>query len=227
MGETQLKSHAVLIPREVGALRTLTADDPRYALQCIRIEPNGSDKVRAVVTDGYKLLAVDYPRIGCEEFPSVPGFNPNGFDGVNVPKDTLERACKAAPKRTGRNAIPVLCNIALTTNDGAMTFAATDLESPTVLSAKAPDRPFLRYQEAIPADEGGVEVTFNARYMIDILKAMVEATKTSGRFGSSVTLRVFPMEVKPGCKAASQKPMRLSCEGQLGTAVAVLMPRDK
>ena len=138
----------MLLSRESFCVRhAVSADDPRYSLRGILLEPSG----RMVATDGYMLALYDPKFVPAEEeFPTIAGVKGSKLDKPVILDATgCELVRKAIPKR---QTIPVLEHVLVdgAQSNGTVPMAVTDLERPQTFQVPVLDGQFPRYENVIP-----------------------------------------------------------------------------
>lgn len=136
-------------------------------------------------TNGHILGRVTTPNQKvADNFPSIPGFTPNGHTPFLMSKTTAERVAKAIPKD---RVIPVLNHAAVSVDSesGEVTAAVTDLSTPQVFSQPKLSGQFPNSEQLWPKTDPITEVTLNPDYMI----ALAKAAKQLG--ANRVTLKLY------------------------------------
>jgi hypothetical protein len=167
----------MIIRRETlkAVLPATRADDTRYALNAIQIQPDG----RCVATNGHILLvAQDKTPERDEDFPTgnpnaLPAFQGNPEKPILLDRDKAERLIAAMPKKA---TIPILHGAQLSTNgDGGAVISATDLEVPCVVHLPADDtRRFPEWQHIVPPKD---RPEIRIQLAVNVLKALIKAAE--------------------------------------------------
>ena len=192
-------------------------DDPRYSLNGILVEPDGS----TVATDGHILVkytprsqpdTADYPTVeGCD--PAKPG----ALVPFILPSDAAKDIYKAVPK--GRKAsLPILTDfvaidVEQTNANGCAVLGVTDLESPRVFRPMKIEGSFPKYENVIPtADKLGPKVGLG----VDLLMRICKIAKAQGF--ECLELQTFVDE-------PADKPVIFRAKNDKAVFLAVQMPR--
>lgn len=212
----------MLIRREtLQAVRpATTAEDTRYFLAAIQIEPTGV----CVATNGHILIkASEASPMPAEDFPIVPGVPehttaPTG--PILMSADIADRLCKATPK--GPRAMPVLRTVQITTNgDGSSYAAATDLTVPIVVKLTPDGQNFPAYDRVIPKDRPTLAIVLG----VPVLEVLIKSAKAIG--ATSIRL-----ELPTGSECLSKThgtintAITATYHGADVEALAVLMPMN-
>jgi hypothetical protein len=210
-----------------------TQDDPRYGLNGIRVEPDGS----TVATDGHKLIKYTPKHTpDAVEFPTIEGCNPvqpRNDDGSAIelepfilPSDAAAAAIKALPGKRSQNSLPILAYVALdvaeTNRNGQATLATTDLENPVVMRPAKLDGAFPKYENVIPkTSELDEPIGFDVAYMMQICQTL----KAQGfRHASLQLARPFDPSKDDNKYKVSDRPMAIKATNDDGQSFVLLMP---
>lgn len=209
----------LLHPNTLKVAKAASADDTRYTLNGVHIEPDGS----AVATDGKQLLKwtpADTPA--AEDYPAIEGFKAHS-DGIALqafilPSAAAAEILKAVPKKS---MLPVLENIALdveaSNDNGSAAFAVTDLENPRIFRPKKIEGDYPDYNKVIPpADKTPV---FEVSLGLDTLLKSLNAIKA-----------LYPKGINGHLKFKFYGPVdAIRIEGDTGNGeiTAVIMPLSK
>jgi DNA polymerase III sliding clamp (beta) subunit (PCNA family) len=145
----------LLTRQQLGALAFASTDQSRQALQCLRIDPDGT----IWATDGHTLARVKHQGPGEEEFPVIPAIP---ADAVSPPATvllpaTLAKAVLTALKKVKAGRLPILGHALLRQHGDTLYLAVTDLETPQVWQIKLPDATFPNCEQVLPKDGGKAE----------------------------------------------------------------------
>jgi len=193
-------------------MRTASTEDPRYSLNGILIEPDGS----TVGTDGH-ILHKYTPGKAPAEFPPIEGIELDGpeADPFILPLDACKALKKAFPAKSAKT-LPILreyaaVDTAQTNANGNAVIAVTDLENPTVFRPKKIDGAFPTYENVVPKYETpaiGIDPK--------LLKRLCETWIAQGF--ETVAMQTADTETE-------QKPIRFDAKCAAGTCTSVLMPK--
>jgi hypothetical protein len=206
-----------------------STEDPRYSLQGILIEPDGS----AVATDGHRLAKFTPAAVPPgEDFPKVEGLDAAALDELKafiLPVDAAKAIRKAVPKVKHVEVLGYIgLDVPQTNANGCAVLAVTDLSSPQVFRPAKIEGNFPRYQNIIPTDEPDFTVTLNAKYLQDAC-ALAQKVSGPGRTPAAVKLQFYkPAEIKPrgthGTIEEIAKPVVLLSKSGNGALTVVIMP---
>ena len=127
-------------------------------------------------TDGKKLVRVSLPCHEAADFPHIEGVDPAAAASGILPKDVAKATAKRLPKR---NAIPIIQNAAVSTDDkGAFQVATTDLSAPSVTSSRPIDGTWPNTDQILKQPEPSLVIGFNGVLLAEVLKWM--GTNASG-----------------------------------------------
>jgi hypothetical protein len=236
----------MIVRREVlnAALAATTADDSRYFLTSIRLEPEHN---RAVATDGHILLMLtDSHPFADQDFPQIAGADFNETEPTPpfcLPANIAKNMIGALPKKS---TIPILCCIRAGRNGdpNKVTIAATDLEaSRTAVLHDVIEtaQRFPAYDRVIPKDDRPELAVILA---VDVLDHLLKAAKAIGartiRFGLPLaakdreTIKIpgkdaieakAATETEPATEAQPAIPASTKA-GDVNTAVRITMKND-
>ena len=160
----------------IAALAATTAEDTRYFLHSIRLEPEHN---RAVATDAHVLLMIEdaHPELDAD-FPSIPGadFSQEPTPPFCLPADIAKAMIGTTPKKS---TIPILSCIRAGRNGdpNKITVAAPDLTAPrvaTIHDVGENAQRFPAYDRVIPrADRPEISVLLG----VPVLEALIKAAK--------------------------------------------------
>lgn len=178
-------------------------EQSRYTLRAVNVT-----KTHTEATNGHMLIRVSLPEQKPGNFPVVEGFNANGFEKGLLPVETAKAVLKAMPKERH---MPILNHAAISSHEGQVQIAVTNLKSPQVfqpvtVSGQFPNSDSL--VELVTKQEVKATVTLNPEY----LEALAKSAK---QFGA----RSVKIEVRAEDKAVS---MTATNDGQ--TWYGLLMP---
>jgi hypothetical protein len=179
----------MIIRREAltAALAATTADDTRYFLHAMRLEPAAH---RVTATNGHVLIvATDRAPLPDADFPIVPGAEFHADpDPVCLSADVAKSLIAAMPKKAR---FPILGCVQVSKNGSPNTYtvAATDLQAPRVATVDTTDAgQFPNTDRIWPAiDRPEVQVCF----AVDVLETIIKAAKAvSGKKKALITFGV-------------------------------------
>ena len=136
--------------------------DIRYYLNCVCLHVGECGDARLVATDGHRLAIVKL----CDQSNAAPG-------EYLIPGDMLKTI-----KKAGRlDKLPLLLTV-----DGERFNLADQYDGAILCGSKLIDGKFPDYQRIIPIPENmdGTPGTFNASYLADIQKALIELGDSNG-----------------------------------------------
>jgi len=144
------------------ALIFAAKNDIRYYLNCVCLHVGECGDARLVATDGHRLAIVKL----CDQSSAAPG-------EYLIPGDMLKTI-----KKAGRlDKLPLLLTV-----DGERFSLADQYDGAILCGSKLIDGKFPDYQRIIPIPENmdGTPGTFNASYLADIQKALIELGDSNG-----------------------------------------------
>ncbi len=137
-------------------------EEPRYSLKAIKVTPGYT-----AATDGSILAIVTVPKTKADQFPTVPGFTPNGHKPFLLAKDICQKILKVLPRKTN---IPVLKNACVSVDDeGNAQLAVTDLHNSQVFQQRPIEGNFPKLNAVFPKHPV-LKISFNAEYLLTIAK---------------------------------------------------------
>lgn len=161
----------------------------RYTLQAILATEN-----ETVATDGHTMARISLPSVKTECFPSISGFKANGFTHGLIPLDTCKAIENAIPKS---KSLTILNHAAISSEfieaeqRTVLHVAATDLDTPKLLTIRQPDGTFPNWKLPSLWQYGKTplaDITVSAKLLAAIANA---ATKISDRGTPSLRVRVY------------------------------------
>lgn len=176
----------------IQALTVATADDSRYALAGIHVDPDGT----AIATDGHMMLYARKPATTpAEEYPSTPSTSTAPIDaagnvgGHTIPIDALTQAAKHVRTRQPMSAYD---HVAVTPNDTGIRVVAIDKSGAVSDQHVDPlDGTFPAWDRVLPKHKPTMRVRFSARILADLAKA---AKAVGGKGDASAVLFEFTDE---------------------------------
>ena len=220
-----------LTKKALESVRLASRDDPRFAINGIRVEADGS----TVATDGHKLIR--YTPAGLPGDQDAPA-----IDGVSMPANAPDLepfilsadACKAIGKALPKRAtLPVLAyaqlDTAATNENGHAVIGVTDLESPQVFKPAKLEGSFPKYEAVIPKPENELcFVGLDVSYLIQIgqtLKAQgFKRVRLSMQKDDPGRDTYVPERGTTKPAGTEDKPVVFTAKNEDGKATVVLMP---
>lgn len=209
----------MIIRRETLAavIPATTADDTRYYLDALCIEPDG----RVIATNGHVLLiATDKAPQADADFPSVPGaaFNGTPEGQTLVKSDIIKSLMAVMPKRS---TIPILGSIQLSQNGTPQTatLVATNLQTPCVATVtREPDVNFPQYERVFPKAPAVVRIIL----AVEVLETLIKSAKAIATKNSSPRITFdIPANGRDGVVDGA---IRVSMQGVDVDVAGVAMP---
>jgi len=220
-----------LIHRKFAAITTAASkDESRPFLTGVFVKEESEGKVTLAATDGGRLIMVEIPDAGGQDFPAIDGMptEDNGVQSGIIPAEAFAKVLKA---NKVKRFMPILEKVAVALRENGekqeAVLAFTDLEQPTV--TKVPIRrgtEFPNYTQVIPDAEKAVfTVSVNAGYLAEVLMVITRMVEGNRNGTACVTMRFFE---GPNEKGGSMVPFRLDAEDEDGAKiVAVVAPMRK
>lgn len=176
----------------IQALTVATADDSRYALAGIHVDPDGT----AIATDGHMMLYTRKPAtIPADDYPSTPSTSTAPIDaggsvaGQTIPIDALTQAAKHVRTRQPMTAYD---HVAVTPNDTGIRVVAIDKSGAVSDQHVDPlEGSFPQWDRVLPKGARTMRVRFSARILADLAKA---AKAVGGKGDASAVLFEFTEE---------------------------------
>ncbi len=189
-------------------------DETRYHINGVRFEADGT----LVATDGHRLYRVETPAemLDPADFPDCGDVTPteDALEAFTLPLAAANAIVKAIPKN---GTLPALrharLDVAATNANGRARLVTTDLETVAPLEARKLEGDFPNYRQVMPEGEPVATVAFNAKYLADAAKAVVEFT---GNPRAALKLELFG-ELSPARITAT------NADGQTFTAIVMPM----
>lgn len=211
----------MLIPERVFPIAACCAkENPRYALEAVRLERDEHGSPLAVATDGRQLLVVSWDEPSGDDYPDIG--NAGQVDGFSalIPVATWKEAGKALPKRPAK---PILSYVLVDESEAnPLSLATTDLQNVRHFAPPAVEGRYPRWQEVIapltllPKLKGkpryAVKVQVTPKLMAELLTTMA---KMMGDDSAGVTLYI-PVD--------GDTPLQIQAKGGNFQALGILMP---
>ncbi len=132
-------------------------------------------------SNGKYAIKVSVPIADSDDFPEVPGHDPDDNLDIILPIDSIKQV--KIPKKSK---VPILRNVCLSKNDDKYYLTTTDLENMNTIDTIQIKAPFPDTNKCIPAEEPTVEFTVNAKYLKNICEFATKHTNETNRITISV-----------------------------------------